>query len=83
MENLFEKQEMLYKIADRIENELNKLTGFNFPRPQLLYFLILDKKITEFEFDKAFNLMFEYRKVTKELIVVNAEIEKIEKELKQ
>lgn len=83
MEELFKKQELLYEITDQIENDLFKLTGYNFPSPRMLYFKATDDEITPDDFEKAFYLMFEYKTVFKELYGINAELEKIKKELKQ
>ena len=83
MEKLFEEQEALYEAAEQIENELFKLTGFYFPSPRILYFKVADNEITPDDFDKAFNLMFEYQRVRREIYVINAELEEIKKELKQ
>ena len=83
MEELFEKLENFYEQSEQIENELFNLTGFYFPSPRILYFKVADNEITPDDFDKALNLMFEYRRVVRKIYVINAELEEIEKELKQ
>ena len=83
MEKLFKEQEALYEKSERIENDLFKLIGFNFPTPQILYYRAVDKEISLIDFVKAFNLMFEYRRVRREIYVINAELEETIKELKK
>ena len=83
MEKLFKEQEELFEAAEQIENELFKLTGFYFPSPHMLYFKAADNEITPDDFDKAFNLMFEYRRVRRKIYVINVELEEIKKEVKQ
>ena len=83
MEKLFKEQEELFEAAEQIENELFKLTGFYFPNTRILYFKAADNEITPDDFDKAFNLMFEYRRVRRKIYVINVELEEIKKEVKQ
>lgn len=79
MEELFEKLEFFYKQSEQIENELFKLTGFFFPSPHILYYKAADNEITPDDFVKVFSLMFEYRRVRREIYVINAELEEIKK----